>query len=75
MIMVIIANIMTDHVCPDRAMRCILDQVCYRHGSGISPNNMLVCLSSAHALRLISRTGKRVRQCSLQSVTVGGILK
>jgi len=28
-------------------------------------------MTNVHALRLISRTGKRVRQCLLQSVTIG----
>jgi len=52
--------------CLGGAVRCALDMAC-RHESEFNPigvaDKLYLRLPSGHALRLISRTGKRVRRC------------
>ncbi len=62
--------------CAGGLAHCVLHLQLYRHMPGLDPRcGRIICIriSNAHALRLISRTGKRVWRCPLSSVTVGGI--
>lgn len=59
---------------PSGATRCILNLACYWHSPGFSHHvELIICfrLSSVHALRLLSRTGKGFD--GIISVNVKGI--